>query len=192
MAETSAALCFSPFSSFPSFSRAKDSSFSSLSAAFPPKSPNSHPCPSRPLRFRANSSSDSSNSLPDDLFGFFPWSNDSEIEWVAEERVTLFTTDGLVQIGGSMVPRRVTSSNKKQGRSKANQRFQRFQESDYMDTEQGLCLGALFDIAATNVNKPFHYYFYCLSCNLIVYMFFFFFWVLLFCALSYACENLSF
>lgn len=43
-----------------------------------------------------------------------------------------------------------------------------------MDTEQGLCLGALFDIAATNVNKPFHYYFYCLSCYLIVYMFFFF------------------
>ncbi|ONH96436.1 hypothetical protein PRUPE_7G128900 [Prunus persica] len=149
MAETSAALCFSPFSSFPSFSRAKDSSFSSLSAAFPPKSPKSHPCPSRLLRFRAKSSSDSSNSLPDDIFGFFPWSNDSEIEWVAEERVTLFTTDGLVQIGGSMVPRRVTSSNK-QGRSKANQRFQRFQESDYMDTEQGLCLGALFDIAATN------------------------------------------
>ncbi|VFQ75025.1 unnamed protein product [Cuscuta campestris] len=30
------------------------------------------------------------------------------------------------------------------------QRVQRYQESDYMDPEQGLCLGALFDIAATN------------------------------------------
>ncbi|KAM2301728.1 hypothetical protein FF1_032443 [Malus domestica] len=151
MAETSAALCFSPFTSLFSFIRAKDSSFSSFSTDFPPKSPNSHPCPSRLIRFPAKSSSDSSNSLPDDLFGFFPWSNDSEkIEWVPEERVTLFTSDGLIQIGGSMVPRRLTSSNKKQGQSKTNQRFQRFKESDYMDTEQGLCLGALFDIAATN------------------------------------------
>ncbi|XP_050116509.1 uncharacterized protein LOC126594307 isoform X2 [Malus sylvestris] len=147
MAETSAALRFSPFSSLSSFARVKDSSFSSFSAAFPP---NSHPCPSRLLRVPAKLSSNSSNSLPDDLFGFFPWSNDSEIEWVTEERVTLFTCDGLIQIGGSMVPRRITSSNKKQGRSKTTQRFQRFQESDYMDTEQGLCLGALFDIAATN------------------------------------------
>ncbi|XP_028956893.1 uncharacterized protein [Malus domestica] len=112
MAETSAALCFSPFTSLFSFIRAKDSSFSSFSTDFPPKSPNSHPCPSRLLRFPAKSSSDSSNSLPDDLFGFFPWSNDSEkIEWVPEERVTLFTSDGLIQIGGSMVPRRLTSSN---------------------------------------------------------------------------------
>lgn len=66
--------------------------------------------------------------------------------------MTLFTADGLVQIGGSMVPRRVSSStsDKKQGRSKSSQRFQRFQESDYMDPNQRLCLGALFDIAATN------------------------------------------
>lgn len=34
-----------------------------------------------------------------------------------------------------------------------SQRFQRFQESNYMDPRQGLCLGALFDIAATNVKK---------------------------------------
>lgn len=32
------------------------------------------------------------------------------IEWVPEERVTLFTSDGLVQIGGNMVPRRIKSS----------------------------------------------------------------------------------
>lgn len=42
-----------------------------------------------------------------------------------------------------------------------------------MDTEQGLCLGALFDIAATNVNRLVYSYFYdssgrfalsCVSC----------------------------
>ncbi len=47
------------------------------------------------------------------------------------------------------------ASQKKQGRSRTAQGFQRFQESDYMDPEQGLCLGALFDIAATNVSSPF-------------------------------------
>ncbi|KAM7526159.1 hypothetical protein LguiA_016061 [Lonicera macranthoides] len=72
------------------------------------------------------------------------------IEWVHEERVTLFTTDGLIQIGGSMVPRRFPASYKKHGKVKTSQRFQRFQEHDYMDPNQGLCLGALFDIAATN------------------------------------------
>lgn len=45
----------------------------------------------------------------------------------------------------------------KQGRSKT-QRFSRFQERDYMDPKQGLCLGALFDIAATNVRNPFFWY----------------------------------
>ncbi|TXG49979.1 hypothetical protein EZV62_025854 [Acer yangbiense] len=67
-----------------------------------------------------------------------------------EERVTLFTADGMVQIGDSMIPKLVTSSNKKQGKSKTTQRFTRFQESDYMDPNQGLCLGSLFDIATTN------------------------------------------
>jgi len=49
----------------------------------------------------------------------------------------------------------VCSSQKKQGKSKTAHRFQRFQESDYMDPNQGLCLGALFDIAATNVSTIF-------------------------------------
>lgn len=40
---------------------------------------------------------------------------------------------------------------KKQGKAKLSQRSQRFQESNYMDPNQSLCLGALFDIAATNV-----------------------------------------
>lgn len=38
-----------------------------------------------------------------------------------------------------------------QGKGRASRRFERFQESNYMDPAQGLCLGALFDIAATNV-----------------------------------------
>lgn len=33
-----------------------------------------------------------------------------DIQWVPEERVTLFTSEGLIQIGGSMVPRRIGSS----------------------------------------------------------------------------------
>ncbi|XP_050243176.1 uncharacterized protein LOC126691897 isoform X1 [Quercus robur] len=147
MAESSA-LCFSPLASIPSISR-----FSSLSAfTSSHKSSISHsPRPSRPLRLSVKASSDSGNFFADDSFGFFPWSQgDSEIEWVPEERITLFTADGLIQIGGSLVPQRVSSSEKKQGRSRTSQRFQRFQESDYMDPEQGLCLGALFDIAATN------------------------------------------
>ncbi|XP_050243177.1 uncharacterized protein LOC126691897 isoform X2 [Quercus robur] len=146
MAESSA-LCFSPLASIPSISR-----FSSLSAfTSSHKSSISHsPRPSRPLRLSVKASSDSGNFFADDSFGFFPWSQgDSEIEWVPEERITLFTADGLIQIGGSLVPQRVSSS-EKQGRSRTSQRFQRFQESDYMDPEQGLCLGALFDIAATN------------------------------------------
>ncbi|CAM8972360.1 unnamed protein product [Rhodiola kirilowii] len=70
------------------------------------------------------------------------------IEWVQEETVTLFTADGLIQIGGSLVPRHVSSLNKKHGKSKGIKRFPRFKESDYMDPQQCLCLGALFDIAS--------------------------------------------
>lgn len=62
----------------------------------------------------------------------------------------MFTTDGLVQLGGSLVPRRISPSEKTQGKVKFPPRYQRFQESDYMDPNQSLCLGALFDIAATN------------------------------------------
>lgn len=34
----------------------------------------------------------------------------ADIQWVPEDRVTLFTSDGLIQIGGSLVPRRITAS----------------------------------------------------------------------------------
>lgn len=44
------------------------------------------------------------------------------------------------------------SYQKRQSKGKTSQRYQRFQESDYMDPNQRLCLGALFDIAATNVS----------------------------------------
>ncbi|PNS98888.2 hypothetical protein POPTR_016G099300v4 [Populus trichocarpa] len=149
MAETSA-LCLSPFSSLPSNIYRSREPNSYLSFASPFKSSASHSRSSRSIRFTCKAS-DSGNFLGDESLGFFPWSDgDNDIEWVREERITLFTTDGLVQIGGSVVPRLVASSNRKRGKSKTSQRFQRFQESDYMDPNQGLCLGALFDIAATN------------------------------------------
>ncbi|KAL9686466.1 hypothetical protein QQ045_023926 [Rhodiola kirilowii] len=68
---------------------------------------------SRITRF-VSKSSRSGNYLGDDAFGFFPWDNSEErsgIEWVQEETVTLFTADGLIQIGGSLVPRQVSSLN---------------------------------------------------------------------------------
>ncbi|XVF55516.1 hypothetical protein PTKIN_Ptkin06aG0042400 [Pterospermum kingtungense] len=138
MAKTST---ISSLSSFPSLSRWRETS------SFVPSSFNFSNRPSRFLRF-SSKASHSGGFLGDDSFGFFPWCNgDNDVEWVQEERVTLFTSDGLIQIGGSMVPRRLTLSDKKHGKSKTSQRFQ---ESDYMDPSQGLCLGALFDIAATN------------------------------------------
>ncbi|OVA18003.1 hypothetical protein BVC80_1835g409 [Macleaya cordata] len=144
MAESSA-LCFSTipsFSTLSGFSPAKKLSFSSFA--------NSSCIRLQSSRFVRCGAKDS-----DDSFGFYPWDSsfpdgDSAIQWVPEDRVTLFTADGLVQIGGSIVPQRISSSDKKQGRSKASRRIERFQESDYMDPKQGLCLGALFDIAATN------------------------------------------
>jgi hypothetical protein len=41
---------------------------------------------------------------------------------------------------------------KRQRKMKSAQKLRRFQESSYMDPNQSLCLGALFNIAATNVN----------------------------------------
>ncbi|XP_059646832.1 uncharacterized protein LOC132293387 isoform X3 [Cornus florida] len=154
MAETGA-LCFSTLSSsLTSTSRSKET-FPSLSPSpltslvnfslLRPQSLSSF------VHFRAKASN-SGNYLGDDPFGFYPWDSSDEdgaIQWVPEERITLFTADGLIQIGGSMVPRRIPSSDRKQGKSKTSQRH-RFQESDYMDPNQRLCLGALFDIAATN------------------------------------------
>ncbi|XP_018856965.1 uncharacterized protein LOC109019178 [Juglans regia] len=147
MAETSS-LRFSPFPPLPSFPRSRESTSSLSAFSSSPKSSTSNPRPSR-LRFLAKAS-DSGNFFAQDSFGFFPWDDgDCEIQWVPEDRVTLFTADGLIQIGGSMVPQRVSSSDKKQGKPNPNV-SKRFQERDYMDPNQGLCLGALFDIAATN------------------------------------------
>lgn len=88
-------------------------------------------------------------------YGSYPWEHhsantDSGIQWVPEEKITLFTADGLIQLGGSWVPRRISPSEKKRGKLKPCQKYRRFQENDYMDPKQSLCLGALFDIAATN------------------------------------------
>ncbi|RWW72916.1 hypothetical protein BHE74_00019239 [Ensete ventricosum] len=35
------------------------------------------------------------------------------IQWVPEDRITLFTSEGLIQIGGSLVPRRFPQVNEK-------------------------------------------------------------------------------
>ncbi|KAE9590012.1 hypothetical protein Lal_00037606 [Lupinus albus] len=130
-------------------------SFSTLRFSPVPSISRSHLFPFNSFNFSPSPSHHSSRLLnlvtkaidpSNDSFDFFPWSNsESEIQWVPEERITLFTADGLVQIGGSMVPRR-----KKPGKLKNAQKSQRFQESNYMDPKQGICLGALFDIAATN------------------------------------------
>ncbi|KAL8149933.1 hypothetical protein AgCh_006805 [Apium graveolens] len=144
MAETSLALCFSSPSSFLSpLSLSKNTTLSSSSKLYLPT-----------LHSSSSSRCVSARASDGPHFGFYPWDHssgsDPGIEWVSEERVTLFTADGLVQIGGSLVPKRVSSSDRNQGKGKTSQRFQRFQESNYMDPAQGLCLGALFDIAATN------------------------------------------
>ncbi|ESQ52317.1 hypothetical protein EUTSA_v10017183mg [Eutrema salsugineum] len=145
MAETSA-LLFSHLT----ISRVWDTASSSPSSATSSRFPlTSRARPFRSTRFAAKASPYGGFSDDDD-FSFFPWSDgNNAIEWVPEERITLFTSDGLIQIGGNMVPRRVKSSNK-HGRSKSPEKHQKFQESAYMDPAQGLCLGALFDIAATN------------------------------------------
>ncbi|XP_077226163.1 D-tagatose-1,6-bisphosphate aldolase subunit isoform X1 [Tasmannia lanceolata] len=156
MAEsTVASLCYYP--SFPSFTTSSSSSSRSK------RNPNlsfSSPRPFSRLVRTSAKDSDGSDFSGEDPFGFFPWDYSSNsqpsgaIQWVPGDRVTIFTADGLLQIGGSLVPRRIPTSDK-QGKGKASQRVQRFQERDYMDPDQGLCLGALFDIAATNVRNSF-------------------------------------
>ncbi|KAL9239331.1 hypothetical protein vseg_013666 [Gypsophila vaccaria] len=151
MAETSG-VCFSSYGGAPS-------SFPSI----PPHKPSFHslPFPRRTLLRLSAKSSDSfffgGGDGDDDgfLFRDYPWQHlhssvhDSGIQWVREDKITLFTSDGLVQLGGSLTPKRITPSEKHQGKV-AFQKSQRFQESNYMDPKQSLCLGALFDIAATN------------------------------------------
>ncbi|XP_062216771.1 uncharacterized protein LOC133916900 isoform X3 [Phragmites australis] len=104
-------------------------------------------------RLRARAGKDD----PEDLYGPYPWDQPldlttdfEDIQWVQEDKVTLFTSEGLIQIGGSLVPRRVSASQKRQRKVKGTQMLRRFQESSYMDPNQSLCLGALFNIAATN------------------------------------------
>ncbi|CAN0881154.1 hypothetical protein LINGRAHAP2_LOCUS14068 [Linum grandiflorum] len=142
MAETSALSFSSTFTSIPPVSRSRSAPNFFLSSSFPSHL-RSHP---PYLRFTCKAS-----NLGDDSPALFPWSDgDNAIEWVQEEKVTLFTTDGLIQIGGNLVPRLVRSSDKQSKSNKISRRLQRFRESDYMDPDQSLCLGALFDIAATN------------------------------------------
>ncbi|CAI9097967.1 OLC1v1034494C2 [Oldenlandia corymbosa var. corymbosa] len=161
LSETTAFRYFSTVSSIPSINETatnNNQAFPSSSflkfCKFPPFNPNSpHHRRPKSVRFVARASG-SGHFFADDAYGPFPWessdSGDSSMQWVPEERVTLFTADGLVHLGGNLVPRRTSVSDKKFGKLKTSQRFQKFQESDYMDPNQVLCLGALFDIAATN------------------------------------------
>ncbi|KAG0457427.1 hypothetical protein HPP92_022267 [Vanilla planifolia] len=149
----SSALCFSSHL-FPSLCRPADST-STTKLSF--TSTSSHYFRNRSLRSIRRGASDSGDGggLGGDPYGPYPWedsvpSDGSTIQWIPEDKITLFTSEGLIHIGGSLVPRHIPTSDKKQWRSKASQRFQRFQEANYMDPSQGLCLGALFDIAATN------------------------------------------
>ncbi|XP_021994676.1 uncharacterized protein LOC110891288 isoform X2 [Helianthus annuus] len=147
---SSSAPSFSTFTSTSRFNDVVPSSSSSPSSILHRFS--DRHSPSRSVSLTAKSSN-SGNFSGDDPFGFYPWesaSGDNGIEWEQQETITLFTADGLVQIGGLMVPKRVSSSQKKQLKSKTSARSQQFKESNYMDPAQGLCLGALFDIAATN------------------------------------------
>ncbi|KAK1426068.1 hypothetical protein QVD17_14736 [Tagetes erecta] len=139
------------FSTFPSTSRFNDVVPSPSPSSILHRFSDRH-SPSRSVSFSVKSST-SSNFSGDDPFGFYPWESpagDNGIEWEQQETITLFTADGLVQIGGLMVPKRVSPSQKKQSKVKTSPRSQQFKESNYMDPAQGLCLGALFDIAATN------------------------------------------
>lgn len=79
-----------------------------------------------------------------DDFGVYPWDPSADRDvWIREDSFTFFTTDGLVKIGGSIRPDFL----RKQSQLR---RQLRRREEDYMDPKQGLCLGAIFDIAATN------------------------------------------
>ncbi|ERN10499.1 uncharacterized protein LOC18438671 isoform X1 [Amborella trichopoda] len=153
MADSSALCCSSLSSCSRSFANPKPFSSSQLSSSCFLRL---FPGPLKPsLLFRSSAKdNDGDDWIGDDHFRY-PWEkepslSDNDIQWVQCDRVTLFTADGLVNIGGSLIPQRVQSSDKKLGKGKASPRFQRFQERDYMDPKQGLCLGALFDIAATN------------------------------------------
>ncbi|KZV26182.1 hypothetical protein F511_06349 [Dorcoceras hygrometricum] len=116
MAESST-LCVSPFPSSVSFCGEPMSLIFSFHSTSLPirKSPfRFHRHRSSPRRFIARRPRSGYFPDDDDSFGSYPWQNpdsaDSSIQWIPEERVTLFTADGLIQIGGKLVPRRVSSS----------------------------------------------------------------------------------
>ncbi|KAH7690452.1 hypothetical protein IHE45_02G048300 [Dioscorea alata] len=153
MADSSALCVPSPFRPFSVVSRFSDPSSPSKLSSMRFASRNNR---SRGLLRCLAKDANNGDVFSEDPFGPYPWESSlssgdgTAIQWMPEDRITLFTSEGLIQIGGSLVPRRFPTSDKQKSRQKAPQRFQRFQESDYMDPNQGLCLGALFDIAATN------------------------------------------
>ncbi|XP_071720541.1 uncharacterized protein [Rutidosis leptorrhynchoides] len=152
MISSSSALSFSTFASTSRLNDIVPSSSLSSSHSILHKFTARYPTRSVPFTVKSSNSNSSGNFAGDDPFGFYPWQSsggDYGIEWEQQETITLFTSDGLVQIGGLMVPKRVSSA-QKQSKVKTSLKLQQYKESNYMDPAQGLCLGALFDIAATN------------------------------------------
>eukprot|EP00252_Welwitschia_mirabilis_P013295 TRINITY_DN2929_c0_g1_i4.p1 TRINITY_DN2929_c0_g1~~TRINITY_DN2929_c0_g1_i4.p1 ORF type:complete len:180 (-),score=13.16 TRINITY_DN2929_c0_g1_i4:175-714(-) len=100
--------------------------------------------------------------------GDYPWeSSNHYLQWVEEDTITFFTSDGLIRLGGSAVRRQVDISNEKSGSFHTSQKFH---EEDYMDPHQGLCLGAIFDISATNgldLGRKFCMFGFCRSIDML-------------------------
>ncbi|CAM6085900.1 unnamed protein product [Calypogeia fissa] len=94
---------------------------------------------------------------PRDGFGLYPWDPSwqamdfDDIPWIQDETITLFTSEGVVKLRNSRVVNpRASYNERKHANSRDLNRLKRYREEDYMDPKQGLCLGAIFDIAATN------------------------------------------
>ncbi|GAQ86650.1 hypothetical protein KFL_003020100 [Klebsormidium nitens] len=92
-----------------------------------------------------------------DGYGPYPWeqngSGGEESEpgedWVREPIITLLTSQGVVQLGGERVPARRAEAWQRRQSGQLG-RLRPFREESYMDPHQQLCLGATFDIHATN------------------------------------------
>lgn len=72
-------------------------------------------------------------------------------DWVREPIITLLTSEGVVQLGGERVPARRAEAWQRRQSGQLG-RLRTFREDSYMDPNQQLCLGATFDIHATNVS----------------------------------------
>ncbi|OEL38968.1 hypothetical protein BAE44_0000017 [Dichanthelium oligosanthes] len=91
---------------------------------------------------------------PEDLYGPYPWDQPLDLttgfampHGASSENIRLLTDKGTYKDISCII---VSLNKKRQRKLKSTQKLRRFQESSYMDPNQSLCLGALFNIAATN------------------------------------------